>query len=193
MKSVEFVEALADIMEVERTELATVDRALAKAGLRQVARGKSRPDITLQEGLQIAFGWAGVKNLTEAAEEIERLMRFEIVDEEPETRSNQAYIKAFGGEKRDLAGQNFLDVAAKVARSLGDGKLEPRDVWVSIEKDGEPSIHYKRNIFQKNEDRASALFVGFGKLRLFSPRKVKVTVEISGQVLKWIHDVTEGA
>lgn len=51
MTPTEFVAGLAEVMGVTHTEIATVDRALAIKGLRQIARGRSRPDMTLREGL----------------------------------------------------------------------------------------------------------------------------------------------
>ena len=48
MTPTEFATGLADVMGVGRTEIATVDRALAKHGLRRIARGRHRPDINLK-------------------------------------------------------------------------------------------------------------------------------------------------
>jgi hypothetical protein len=140
------------------------------------------------EGLQIAFAWAGALKLTQAAEEIERLKRLKVTDPEPETRSSEAYVLAFGGKRADLVGKDFLEMAAIVACRLGQGLFEAHHIEVEIAKQGDVVIHYK-----SGRERTWLVFFYFGKARLFSPRPVRVTVDISGKVLKWIYDVTEGA
>ena len=73
MTPTEFNASVAEVMSVERTEIATVDRSLAKHGLRQLARGRYRPDISLREGVQFICAWAAAKSLTLAADDVQRL------------------------------------------------------------------------------------------------------------------------
>lgn len=195
MTPTEFVAGLAEVMEVQRTELATVDRALAKKGLRRIARGRARPDINLMEGVQIACGWAGAKNLTDAAEEIERQRNFVV------SRDYQAdelgivydfdieYRAAFGMSLKELSGKNFLEVVSLAASQSGAGAYPENDLWISVEKGGGVGLGYR------HANRKQTLgFFNFNKQKLFGPQKpVSVTVKVRGPVLKWISDVTEGA
>ena len=200
MTSRDFVTHLAKIMGVERTELATVDRALAKAGLRQVARGRFRPDITLLEGLQIALAWAGVQNLTMADQEVERLRKFHVqegdylesvgIEEPPE---QPEFLELYGCSRTKLAGRNFFDVVATATQSIGQGKYPAREYFAHIQKGGAVELTHQSGPMQTRRLR----FADLGrKLEIGKPRKappVTVTVAISGNVLKWIYDATEAA
>jgi len=194
MTPTEFIEGLAEVMKVQRTELATVDRALAKHGLRQIARGRSRPNIKLIEGIQIACAWAGATKLTDAAKEIERqrncfVSRDRDADELGiEYPFDIKFHEVLGGNLKGLDGKNFLDVVAIVTRQIGRNKYPSRDLGVSIEK--EESVE----IFWKTEDgKAQVFFQELSARPVFRPRNVVVKVVILGQVLKWIYDATEGA
>lgn len=193
MTSNEFVAGLAEVMGVERTELATVDRALAKRGFRQIARGRFRPDITLTEGLLIAVAWAGSKNLTLAADEVERLENFALSEDEPRNEVETDFINIFGGERLELSGRSFVDLLVRVARNLGIGKYEADKIWVSVVKQGGVDISFCSGYIRKYPR-----FMDFNKLELpvkgrsHSRHNVKVKVQISGVVLKWIFNVTEG-
>jgi len=199
MTPTEFVDGLAAVMEVERTELATVDRALAKQGLRQIARGRARPDITLREGLQIVCAWAGAKKLTDAADEVKRLEHYHsdaIPNDESENtkRHKDLFGSEFGKKHKDLYGKNFFVVLSEVVRWLGEEELKAERLWVSIQKGGKPEIHYD----YKPSEKKGLGFVWFGKLDLLNnkkepPKPVEITASIRGTVLKWIFDVTEGA
>ncbi|NNU81360.1 hypothetical protein HMH01_13025 [Halovulum dunhuangense] len=197
MTPTEFVAGLAEVMGVEKTELATVDRALAKRGFRTLARGRSRPDITLQEGLQIAFAWAGAKHVTTAADEVERLQRFFLVTVvqgglfeggEETVKADKYFREVFGADPRDLNGMGFLDVLAIAARSLGTGKVPEKSMQVIITKGGMVGLSY-----QRDQKRPQLRFAEGGKFEFRQQPNVRVTFEISGAVLKWIFDVTEGA
>lgn len=187
MISTEFVAGLADVMGVERTELATVDRALAKRGMRQISRGRFRPAITLEEGLSIVLGWAGTRNLTLAADEVERLQRYALHVEEPAYEDDGAFVQIFGATQEEMAGETFQKLLVQAARNLGAGRYEPRDLWVSIEKAGGVDISYRTG-----SRRVTLSFFHLGKFDFGSPLPVRVTVHITGVVLKWILDVTEG-
>ena len=187
MTSAEFIAGLAEIMGVERTELATVDRALAKAGLRQISRGRFRPDITLEEGLRIAVAWAGAENLTEAAEEVRRLKHFALYEEGPRAVADVDFVGIFGKEPMEVAGQNFWQLLVLAARSLGLGEYKAEDLTVIVEKRGNVDIKYG-SMFS----RRSLCFSDFNKFEFRKRSNVTISVRISGNVLKWIFDVTEG-
>lgn len=199
MKNTEFAAGLAKVMKVPHTEIATVDRALAKAGRRQLARGRFRPDVTLREGVQIVCGWAGANKLTNAAEEVKRLEHYHpkpITEDENKTiqRAADLFGSDFGEEEKNLYGKDFFEVLSEVARWIGEEKLDADRVLMSIEKGGVPSISYTPEFFQTRK----LAFVWFGKLNLFGAKKetpapVIMTASIRGSVLKWIFDVTEGA
>lgn len=198
MTPADFVSGLALAMKVERTELATVDRALAKGGLRQIARGRSRPDINLVEGIQIVCAWAGVEKLTDAAEEVTRLEQYcpdAVPDDEYELTKKRKPLfgSDFGEEEKDLYGRNFFAVLCEVARWLGEERLEAKRVNFSIERGGPPEISYDWEL-----EKRKLGFAWYGKLKLFQEKKtarapVVITASIRGPVLKWIYDVTEGA
>ncbi|SLN58721.1 hypothetical protein ROG8370_02678 [Roseovarius gaetbuli] len=190
----DFVAGLSEVMEIERTELATVDRALAKKGLRQLARGRFRPDITLTEGVQLACAWAGAENLTLAASEVGRLNGFvaltELVDEE-----DQFFAQLFGYGPREVPSKTFLDLVSMAARQLGAGKYPAKELWVNIEKCCSVDI-----IYRDDSGRTNLLFeYPFFScppegISIFEHRRnVKVRVTINGAVFKWIFEVTEGA
>lgn len=195
MTPTEFVAGLADIMDVERTEIATVDRTLAKHGMRQLARGRYRPDVTLREGVQIVCAWAAAHNLTDAAAEVERLKRFHANTIPPdEYELVKAKYKSFtidlGDKDNQLYGREFLWVVSWVAQQLGTKKFPAKDIWVSIEKAGSPQIIYRAGL---TSERLS--FMELGKLGQNSEApqsNVKTITEFRGSVLKWIFDVTEG-
>ena len=133
-----FVTGLAQVMAVGRTEIATVDRALAKQGRRQLSRGRSRPDVTLHEGVQIVCAWAGAKKLTEAAAELVRLEQFyadTIPADEYELLKNKTktFADLMGGEDASLFGMAFLDVVCWTAQQLHRGEFPADDLWVSVE------------------------------------------------------------
>lgn len=186
-----FVAGLADVMDVPRTELATVDRSLAKNGLRQVARGRFYPDINLNEGLQIALAWAGAKNLTNAAEEVRRLKEFVVIgveDTEPKRPVDEEFLNIFGLERNEISGMNLFAVARLVACSAGAGGFPANVFSIRIEKNGGVEVGYGPGIHRKT--------LGFVKLGKFDHRtspNVKVFVELSGAVLKWIFDATRAA
>ena len=198
MTPAEFVSGLSSVMKVERTELATVDRALAKGGLRQIARGRSRPDINLLEGIQIVCAWAGVEKLTDAAEEVKRLEQYypdAIPNDEYELikKRKPLFGSDFGEEEKDLYGRNFFVVLCEVARWLGEERLEAKWVLFSIERGGPPEISYGWEL-----EKRKLGFECFGKLKPIQGKKparapVVITASIRGPVLKWIYDVTEGA
>lgn len=190
-----FVTGLAEVMAVGRTEIATVDRALAKEGRRQLSRGRSRPDVTLHEGVQVVCAWAGAKKLTEAAAELARLERFHaetIPADEYEVRKGKTktFADLLGGEEDELFGMGFLDVVCWTAQQLHRGEFPADDLCVSVEKGGVPEIFCDWE-FSKKRQR----FQNFGKLEFGKQRKaqnVVTTVGIRGTVLRWIYDVTEG-
>ncbi|MEQ8898042.1 MAG: hypothetical protein RID23_13210 [Roseovarius sp.] len=189
MTPTEFVARLAEIMEVQQTELATVDRALAKKGLRRLARGRSRPDINLMEAIQIVCAWAGVKNLTDAAEELQRQRNFQVSTDGLTEETECKYMEAFGTSLKEISGQSFPDVVRLAACQLGEGKYPLQELWISIEKGGSVDLGYKRD-----DPNIRLLFYNLSTPEFFQPRKnVTINVVIRGPVLKWIYDVTEGA
>lgn len=195
MTPTEFVAGLAEVMEVPRTELATVDRALAKQGLRQLARGRSRPDITLMEGIQIMCAWAGAKNLTNAADEVERQRRFVLSRDFDADELGIVYEfdieyqEPLGASLNELSGKNFLEIVALVAGQLRKGRHPDEDLWLSIEKGGLVGLGYKYG-----DGKRTLRFLDLNKQTFFGPRpNVTINVVIKGPVLKWIYDVTEGA
>jgi hypothetical protein len=199
MKSTEFVARLAEVMGASHTEIATVDRTLAKQGLRRIARGRARPDVTLREGVQIVCGWAGAKNLTDAAAEVIRLQGYQpqqIPPDEYETTTakSRTFASLFDTEESDLYGLDFIEVALWLARQLGSDKFPAHEVWLSIEKGGAPELSCKSSFV--NEELVFHEFPV--KVDLFSqtrpPRpNVKLEAWVRGSVLKWIFDVTEAA
>ena len=202
MTPTEFVTGLADVMGVGRTEIATVDRALAKHGLRQIARGRHRPDMNLREGVQLVCAWAGADNLTLAADEVKRLERFVpnvIPPDEHELtkRTNADFPKIFGMEEHELYGWNYLDIVSMIARQLAAGTFPAERLWIAIEKGGAPDVRYYADLrrqslsfrelptkFEFKSSRGSELEPGIN---------VKITASIRGSVLRWLYGVTEGA
>ena len=151
MTPTEFATGLADVMGVGRTEIATVDRALAKHGLRQIARGRHRPDIDLKEGVQLVCAWAGADNLTLAAEEVKRLERFVPNVTPPDEyaltkRTNTEFPKIFGMEEHELYGVNYLDIVTMIARQLVAGTFPAERLWMAIEKGASPEIKFSMRI-----------------------------------------------
>ncbi|SDI19197.1 hypothetical protein [Lutimaribacter saemankumensis] len=197
MKLKEFIAGLAEVMQVESTELATVDRALAKQGLRQLARGRFHPDITLEEGVQLVCAWAGSFKLTEAASEVERLKSFsprQIPNDEYEliTKNSKTFASLFGAEERDLYGMNFVEAACWLTEQLGSGKYPADRIWLSVTKGGEPEMsgswRFKfrtLSFFQFPET------LDFDRMKPVPQRNVEIKASIRGPVLKWIFDVTE--
>ena len=188
MTSNEYVTGLAEIMGVERTELATVDRALAKRGFRQIARGKFRPDITLREGLQIALVWAGAEKLTEAADEVERLTMHQVASIEPTIQTSDDFFSLFGCSAQELSRAKFLDVMIRVTRSIGLRKFDASKVDVSLTKNGGVDLKYL-----SRQKRLSLRFLDLNPISLSGRPNVQTTVTIAGKVFNWIYDVTEGA
>ena len=188
MKLKEFIAGLAEVMQVESTELATVDRALAKQGLRQLARGRFHPDITLEEGVQLVCAWARAANLTQAADEVRRLELCVMPTDGFAESTLQEVVDPFGAKLEDLSDRNILELMSRLARRLGEGKYPDRDVWVTIQKDGPAEIcyggrfHPTRMVFKDLPE----------KFEFKSPATVTVSVTIYGPVLKWIYDATEG-
>ena len=205
MTPTEFATGLADIMGVGRTEIATVDRALAKRGLRQIARGRHRPDISLREGVQLICAWAGADNLTLAAEEVKRLERFVPNVTPPDEyaltkRTNADFPKIFGVEEHELYGVNYLDIVTMIARQLAAGTFPAERLWVAIEKGASPEIRYSVDLITRSlqftELRTKFAFKknkGSETGSELSDINVKITASIRGSVLRWIYDVTEGA
>ncbi len=201
MISKDFVTGLAEAMQVEPTELATVDRALAKAGLRQVAKGRHRPDISLLEGLQIVFGWAAASKLTAAADEIERLKYFRASrgdvldpDDPNEGMDDLDFLQIYGCPQVKLAGKDVFSVAAIVAGNLSAGRHDPKDFWARVDKGG--SVYFAHGgLFHRRglsfDDLGIKIDFDQKCKRTFVP--VTTTVAVSGVVLKWVFDVTEGA
>ena len=191
MISSEFVTSLSEVMRVQHTELATVDRALAKQGLRQIARGRFRPDITLQEGLQIILAWAGTESLTLAAEELERLKTFGLVANEPTISEDDEFASIFGAKHNELEGEGFFELLLRASRNLGHEAYPSNDVWVTVQKNSGVDISYR-----SGSRRITLRFSRFAKFEFRKPGEVTnvvVSVRISGRVLKWLFDVTEGA
>lgn len=189
MRSTEFVAELAEVMDVERTELATVDRALAKAGLRQIARGRFHPDITLVEGMRVALGWAASENLTRAAEGVQRLERYFLVENEPRPNYDAEFVALFGAEPAQLRGSGFLDLLQSAASSLSADQYPANALWIEIKKRGGVEISYRRTTHRMRLSFMEATKVEFNT----RPKNVDITVRFSGNILKWIFDVTEGA
>ncbi|RXV58884.1 hypothetical protein C6W92_16110 [Roseovarius sp. A46] len=199
MKSTEFVARLAEVMGVSHTEIATVDRTLAKQGLRRIARGRSRPDVTLREGVQIVCAWAGARKLTDAAEELGRLKRYQPQQISPGeyktiTSRTTTLASLFETEESDLYGLDFIEAASWLAEQLGSEKFPAHKVWLSIEKGGAPELSCEWEFQTKTldfEEFPVKVDLSF-KSR---PRKpnVKLRTSVRGPVLKWIFEVTEGA
>jgi len=191
-----FVTGLAQVMAVGRTEIATVDRALAKDGCRKLSRGRSRPNVTLHEGVQIVCAWAGAKKLTEAAAELARLEQFHaetVPADEYGLLKNKAktFADLMGGEDAQLFGMPFLDLVCWTAQQLHRGEFPADKLWVSVEKGGVPEITCAWEFSTKSQR-----FQDLGKLdfnQQHTPKNVKTTVGIRGTVLRWIYDVTEVA
>ncbi|SDJ31022.1 hypothetical protein [Lutimaribacter saemankumensis] len=188
MKPKEFIAGLADAMQVESTELATVDRALAKQGLRQLARGRFHPDITLKEGVQLVCAWARATNLTQAADEVRRLELCVMPTDGLADSTLNEVVDPFGATLKDLSDSNILDAVTRLARQLGEKNYPDQKVSVTIEKNGPAEIFYgglfdtKRLVFEDLPE----------KFEFKSPATVTVSVTIHGPVLKWIYDATEG-
>lgn len=199
MKPAEFVAGLADFMGVARTEIATVDRALAKDGLRQIARGRHRPDVTLKEGVQIVCAWAGARKLTDAAAEVKRLEMFiphsippdeyEVMVEVHAKKGKKTFSNLLGLEENHLDGRSFIYVVSWLAEQLGSEKYPAKNFWVWIEKGGNPKIGYYqmlRTHYLEFQELSENFF-------LRGPPKcnVKVSTALHGPVLKWIFDATK--
>lgn len=202
MTPTEFVAGLADVMGVERTEIATVDRALAKHGLRQLARGRYRPDINLREGVQLVCAWAGAENRTLAADEVGRLERFfpEVIplDEyELTKRTNPVFPRLFGVEEYELNGLNYLDIVSMAARQLAAGTFPEDRLWIAVERGGSPLVSYwaefKTHDLNFKQIPIKFEFTSQRESAVEADINVKITASVRGTVLKWIHDVTEGA
>ncbi|MEQ9258409.1 MAG: hypothetical protein RIG84_04860 [Roseovarius sp.] len=205
MKHTEFIASLADLMEVERTELATVDRALAKAGMRQLSRGRYHPDVTLEEGVRLVCAWAGSQSLTLAAQDVDRLEHCTLEAQPPDEhaltpRFDPEFEKIFGVSEQDLANLSFLEVMFRITRHIGSGLPDTKDLedlWIEIEKGGAPEIIYTRfPVVGRVSFRKLHKTLDFDpKTQRTRPPKplVKITTSISWPVLKWIFDVTEGA
>lgn len=200
MTSKDFVSGLAGIMGVEKTELATVDRALAKAGLREVARGRYRPDITLHEGLKIVLAWAGGRKLTEGADEIDRLKHFFVTQgdyRDPSHTTSEKdtpeFRKIYGTSEARLGGQSLFEVLAIATKAVGKGEFTPENYWINVQKNGPVELVHTEGFLKKR--RLCLDYLG----KLDWPQEgiekpnVTYTISISGAVLKWIYDVTEGA
>ncbi|QFT62760.1 hypothetical protein [Roseivivax sp. THAF30] len=188
MTSNEYVTGLAEVMGVERTELATVDRALAKRGLRQVARGKSRPDINLIEGVRIALAWAGAQKLTEAADEVERLGQFFYTNDEPQNVVDAEFINLFGSKSEEFTGTNFWNMIVFATRRVGAEAYPSSKLQVHVTKNSGIEIKLLSGVRP-----VTVWFQFLGAFAFRKRRNVETTVSISGDVLKWIYDVTEGA
>lgn len=187
MTPTEFASGLADVMDVPMTELATVDRALAKGGLRRIARGRSRPAINLMEGLQIVCAWAGVRKLTDAAEELARQRNFHVDTDGLSDKHLREFQPAFGATLGEISGSSFLEVVRLSARQVGAGNYPPKDLSITIQKSGAVEIDYKRGTTQ-----SSLRIFDLNNQTVFQPRgNVSIKVVIRGSVLKWIYDVTE--
>ena len=202
MTPTEFATDLADAMGVGRTEIATVDRALAKRGLRQIARGRHRPDINLREGVQLVCAWAGADNLTLAAEEVKRLERFVPNVTPPDEyaltkKTNADFPNIFGMEEHELYGVNYLDIVTMIARQLAAGTFPPERLWIAIEKGAAPEVRYsldlKTQSLEFTEIPTKFAFKTNKGSETGSEVNVKITASIRGSVLRWIYDVTEGA
>jgi hypothetical protein len=201
MTPTEFNASVAEVMSVERTEIATVDRALAKHGLRQLARGRYRPDISLREGVQLICAWAAAKSLTLAADDVQRLERCmpqvtTASDYEYTGHKNSRFPELFGREEFELEGVNFLDVTSMLANQLAAEKFPANRVWISLEKGGVPGIEYDAD-FKTQYLRFSCFPKTFSLKQKTGSKpepaiNVRVTTSINGAVLKWIHEVTEG-
>lgn len=201
MHSKDFVTGLAEAMQVEPTELATVDRSLAKAGLRQVAKGRYRPDISLLEGLQVVFGWAAASKLTAAADEINRLKLFRASrgdvldpDDPDEGFEDPHFLDIYGCPQFKLAGENVFTVAVIVARTLGAGGYNPEKFWARVDRGGgvyfaHGGLFHHRGL---SFDNLGAKY-DFEQKSKRTIVPVRTTVAVSGAVLKWVFDVTEGA
>lgn len=205
MTPTEFATGLADVMGVGRTEIATVDRALAKHGLRQIARGRHRPDISLREGVQLVCAWAGADNRTLAADEVKRLERFVPNVTPPDEyavtkRPDSAFPDIFGMEEHELYGVNYLEIVTMIARQLASGTFPPERLWITIEKGAAPEIRYSMNLKTRSlqfteisDDFAIKANKGAETDPDIPDINVKVTASIRGPVLQWIYEVTEGA
>ena len=202
MTPTEFVTGLADVMGVGRTEIATVDRALAKHGLRQIARGRHRPDMNLKEGVQLVCAWAGADNLTLAADEVKRLERFvpDVIppDEyEPTKITNPDFPDIFGMEEHELYGVNYLDIVSMIARQLAAGTFPAERLWIAIEKGAAPEIRYSMDLrtqsLEFTELSDNFAFKANNGAGTDPGINVKITASIRGSVLRWIYEVTEGA
>lgn len=198
MTPTEFAAGLADVMGIARTEIATVDRALAKAGLRQVARGRHRPDVTLKEGVQIVCAWAGARKLTDAAAEVKRLEEtfpypippdeYEMAIERIATNNTKTFSNLLGLEENHFYGQNFIQVISWLSQKIGSEKYPAEQFWVWIEKGGTPKIDYNCELktYYLYFQNLSGNFPGHK-----SKSNVKISTALSGPVLKWIFDATK--
>lgn len=198
MTPTEFTEGLADVMGVAGTELATVDRSLAKHGLRQLARGRHRPDITLTEGVQLACAWAGAVSFTRAAHEVERLDRIiyqtEFLPGDPPLKGRRAEIDQdltalFGAGARQLHGRVFLDMVEMLARQLSAGTFPEDRVTVAIRKGDTAFIEYRRDFRRQMVQFSHHKPITFGMPK--QPPRVVIEVRIPGPVFRWIFDATE--
>lgn len=176
MNSVEFADALAAFMKCEATQLRTVNRALAKAGLREKSRGRHRPDVSLREALLLLLGWAGADNFVESAKSAE----YQASLEGFRPANDELCPLLFGKEFSDLDCPSFIDALEMICRRIPGGLVDVEELFIRIEHDGISSVGVWRDGSRFSDMHFSGVSDNVGPSRYFR------IVEIHGAVLEWI-------
>ncbi|GGD30867.1 hypothetical protein GCM10011358_13640 [Sinisalibacter lacisalsi] len=133
MKPSEFVSKMAQVLGIEETELTTVSKALAAAGLRRRGQGRYPPPITPREGLRILIGVMAARRLVRAADDVAQIERF---------RTHTSFIEVDGDEVvlpdlvgltvDDLDGMTLIDALERISRQLADATSADVEVRLMV-------------------------------------------------------------
>ncbi len=187
----EHVSRLAEITGFEESELRTVDKFLADAGLRRKSLGRAYVQISTKESLLVLLGVMGAPVKSVCDSYVEDVSRFSLLAHGIRTRDGSAneLPALIGLSEADLGDMTLIDVLVRMARHLASlnpsgarGSFGGR-VWIEVVTNGPVTIQIDSAGF-----RGEIQFVGPTATRFGDGQRLAT---VSNFTLAWIGRNTE--
>ncbi len=185
MNAAQFIPAAAAVFGIPETELRTVDRALADAGLREKALGRSFPEFSRTEAVRLLLGACASTRLTEADKTVSDVQKFMGVP--PYGTEDDAFCRAsFRFSAREAQSLTILQALERVCGWLASSDAPEWGVEVEIAVGG--PIHIQAHDWDTGR-RASMQFIGV--LSHEGYPGIETVRHVRKHALKWIGTNTE--
>ncbi len=186
MHALQFVQEFAAFTGQDYASLRVVDRALADAGLRAKAKGKSMPDVTLDEGIMFLLAVLANAQPTRAAEAAREIAAFRIWD----SRMGRKWLGLLARMTRrpvaDMSSITLFEAVTAICRGFPKNEFDWAEI--SLHRGGSAFLTFGRTLDPGAQGDAQIQFSGSAETR--QPKFLTDTRTALPGLLRWISEHT---